>query len=599
MPTLTNLFSPLRVGPFELRNRLIATGHNPNYDRDGLIGEQQIAFHVRKARGGLALSTTGATSVHPSGGQLPEAPLVNFDDRVLSGYRQLAEAMHAEGARMLVQLNHASSAVGSHHGGHATWAPSPNVGAYAWEVPHVVSGEEIAVVLKAFHSAAERVRQSGLDGVELNFFAGGLAQQFMSPVTNRRTDEYGGSLDGRLRFIRELILTCRDAIGHDRVLALKIAGDELHSLGMRLPDMQEVVADLETLGEVDYYVVAAGTNLDQFARVDHWPPAPAGHALYGRLAKGIKSVTARPVAAVGRIIDPVMADAMIAEGVCDMVAMVRATIADPDIAAKAAAGRLEDIRPCVGASSGCVDRILMGEEMRCIYNPIIGRERDWGEMGRASAPRKVLVVGGGPAGLEAARVAAGRGHNVVLLERSSRLGGAVVDMARKPGREELGGIADWLGSQVTRLGVDVRLNTKAAVGLVEDEKPDVVILAAGASDVAPEIDAAGVGIRVVSAWAAIHDPSSLGERVLVVDEMGKDWGCAVAELVLDRLHQAEVVSPYLHPAIDAGLTNLTWLYRRLYRKGVVLTPHHRLHDISSWCDHRQRVQRSHPIGAGG
>ena len=155
-------------------------------------------------------------------------------------------------------------------------------------------------------------------------------------------------------------------------------------------------------------------------------------------------------------------------------------------------------------------------------------------MGRASAPRKVLVVGGGPAGLEAARVAAGRGHNVVLLERSSRLGGAVVDMARKPGREELGGIADWLGSQVTRLGVDVQLNTEAAVGLVEDEKPDVLILAAGASDVAPEIDAAGVGVRVYRVGCC-PDPSSLGERVLVVDEIGKDWGCAVAELVLGQV----------------------------------------------------------------
>lgn len=576
---LEHLLSPIQIGPMELRNRVICTGHDPNYAEDGLIGEKLVAFHVQKAKGGVALSTTGVVSVHPSGGMVPMAQLVDFDDSVIPRYRRLADAMHAEGARMMVQLNHSSSSRSSHHMGHPMWAPSQTIGAYGREAPHVMTKSEIETVLHAFHASAARVRLSGLDGVELNLFAGGLPQQFISPITNQRTDEYGGSDENRLRFVHELIQTCRDALGPDRALALKIAGDELAYYSMHLRDMQEVVQHLDAPGLIDYYVVAAGTNLDRFARVDHWPPAPAAHGLYAHLAAGIKSVTTRPVAAVGRIIDPRMADQLIASGICDLVAMVRATIADPDLVKKAAAGRLDEIRPCVGASSGCIDRILQDEEARCIYNPIIGHEREWGEMDRAKLSRRVVVIGGGPGGLEAARVAATRGHTVILLERARRLGGAVLDMARKPGREELGGIAAWLSSEVLRLGVDVRLKTEASVANVLREKPEVVILASGARDAAPHVDGQRIGARVISAWAAIREPAALGHHVVVVDEFGQDLGCAVAELVADRGGRAEVVSPNFHPAIDAGLTNTTWLYRRLFRKGVGLTPHHNLSHV--------------------
>ena len=579
---LAHLTSPIDLGPFELRNRMICTGHNPHYGADGLIGDQMIAFHARKAQGGVALSTTGGTTVHPSGGALPVSPLINFDDSVLPGYRRLATAMHDRGARMMVQLGHAASAGASHHSGHPLWAPSQNVGAYGREVPHVMTVAEIRVVLDAFHAAAERVARSGLDGVELNLFAGGLPQQFISPVTNRRTDEYGGSLENRLRFIVELIRACRDALGPSQALALKIAGDELSYVGMHLADMQEVVAHIDRNERVDYYVVASGNNLDQFARADHWPPAPAPHGLYAHLAAGIKAATSRPVAAVGRIVDPRMADQLLAEGSCDIVAMVRATFADPDVFNKAAAGRFDEIRPCVGASTGCVDRIAStGEEARCIYNPTIGREREWGDMDRAPVSRRVVVIGGGPAGLEAARVAAERGHRVVLFERSELLGGAALDMARKPGREELGGIPTWLAAQVARLGVEVRLGVEATVTDIVDAKPDVVVLATGSSDTPPSLGAGGAGVRILSAWEAIRDPNLLGENVIVFDEMGQDLGCAVGELVVDRGGRAEVVSPYLHPAIDAGLTNTLWLYRRLFRKGVTLTPNHRLGSIDA------------------
>jgi 2,4-dienoyl-CoA reductase-like NADH-dependent reductase (Old Yellow Enzyme family) len=572
---LPHVFQPISVGPFTLRNRLVCTGHNPHYDSGGLIGDQQIAFHTRKAKGGIAMSVTGGTSVHPSGGVLPFSPLVNFDDSVLPGYRRLAAAMHAEGARMLVQLGHGATASTSSHSGEAIWAPSVTFGDFARELPHVMTRAEIEEVLEAFHQAARRVRASGLDGVEINAFAGGLVQQFLSPATNQRTDDYGGSFENRVRFLAEMMQTCRDALGPDSILSLKLAGDELDDIGLRLEDMQKVVAALDPLDVIDLYVVASGNNLRRLPRVDHWPPTPAPHGLRANLAAGIHRVTQKPVAALCRIVDPRMAEELIANGVCDLVAIVRATIADPDFVNKAAEGKFDDIRPCVGANV-CVDRIIDGGQMRCIHNAIIGREGQWGHAAPAALPRKVLVIGGGPAGLEAARLSAARGHHVTLIERERELGGSARTAALAPGRQELRGIAAWLTRQLEKLGVDVRRGVEAGVDDVLREKPDIVILATGAVDLAPQVRTLNPAIPIVTPDQVLSGAVMPGRHVLVFDRIGYNLGCAVAELVADSGGAAEVVSPHFHPAIDFGLTNTVSLYRRLFTKGVVLTPHHEL-----------------------
>ena len=572
-----HLMSPIDVGPFTLRNRIVSTGHTTAYNPDGLIGDQEIAYHVRKAQGGIALSVTGSTTVHPSGGAPQMHLLVNFDDSVLPGYRKLAEAMRAHGARMLIQLTHLASGFASHHTGHPTWAPSQVMGEFARELPHVMTTAEIETLLDAFHKAAKRIRAAGLDGIELQAFAASLAVQFMSPYTNKRTDQWGGSLKNRLRFTREMMRVCREALGPDRALAMKIAGDELVDGGLHLPEMQEIVRELDADRMIDFYVIASGNNMEKFARVDHWPPTPAPQALHANLAQGIRSVTSRPVAALARIVSPAIAERLIADGVCDMVAMVRANIADPDLPSKLASGRARDIRPCVGDSTGCIDRIIEGEPMRCIYNPAIGREREWATIDRAAVPRRVLVIGGGPAGLEAARVAALRGHRVTLFERADELGGAARVTARQPGREELIRIARWLGDQVRALGVDVRLATEATLERVRAERPDVVILATGARPVEPPVRPGTV--PVVSASAVLSGDVEAGRNVLVVDHTGQQAGCAVAELVADRGGRAEVVSRQFHPAVDCGLTNTVSLYRRLFRKGVELTAHHDLREV--------------------
>jgi 2,4-dienoyl-CoA reductase-like NADH-dependent reductase (Old Yellow Enzyme family)/thioredoxin reductase len=574
-----HILSPIDIGPFALRNRIISTGHTTAYNPDGLIGDQEIAYQARKAQGGIALSVTGSTTVHPSGGAPQMHLLANFDDSVLPGYRKLAEAVHAHGARMMIQLTHLASGFASHHTGHPTWAPSQVMGEFARELPHVMTNAEIETLLDAFSQAARRVRLGGLDGIELQAFAASLAIQFLSPYTNKRTDQWGGSLANRLRFTREMVRVCREALGPDRALAMKIAGDELVEGGLHLPEMQEIVRALDADGMIDFYVIASGNNMEKFARVDHWPPTPAPQALHAPLAAGIKHVTSRPVAALARIVNPALAERLVAEGVCDLVAMVRANIAEPDLVRKIAGGRVRDIRPCVGDSTGCIDRIIEGEPMRCIYNPTIGREREWGALDQAAVSRRVLVIGGGPAGLEAARVAAQRGHRVVLLEGEAELGGAVRLTARQPGREELIRIAHWLGEQAQAAGVDIRLNTTATVDRARAEEPDVVILATGARPHEPDGGRVASSPPVVSAWAVLGGHVPVGRNVVVIDHTGQQIGCAVAELAADTGGRAEVVSRQFHPAVDFGLTNTVSLYRRLFRKGVELTAHHDLRDI--------------------
>jgi 2,4-dienoyl-CoA reductase-like NADH-dependent reductase (Old Yellow Enzyme family)/thioredoxin reductase len=576
---LRHLLTPINVGPFELRNRIISTAHTTVYNPDGLVTDQEIAYHVSKARGGIALSVTGSTVVHPSGGAPQMHVLVNFDDSVIPGYRKLGAAMHEHGARMMVQLTHLASGFSSEHSGHPTWAPSQMMGEFAREWPHVMTKDEIDTVLQRFYHAAARVRAGELDGVELQAFAASLAIQFMSPYTNKRTDEYGGSLQNRLRFSMEMMRACREGLGSDRALSLKIAGDELVNGGLHLPEMQEIVRHINATGLIDFYVVASGNNMERFARIDHWPPTPARHNLHAGLAAGIREMTRRPVAALARIVDPLEADRLVADGVCDLVAMVRANIADPELPKKAAEGRLEDIRPCVGDSTACIDRIIEGKPMRCIYNPVVGREREWGETSRAPVTRAVLVIGGGPGGLEAARVAALRGHGVQLLERTAQLGGNAIVTARQPGREEMVGIPRWLIRQVHKLGVKVRLNTEATPDLVREERPDVVIMATGATATEPVTEAIEADLSVVSAWSVLSGAVQPGRNVLVIDHTGRQVGCAVAELVTDRGGKAEVVSRQFHPAIDFGLTNTVALYRRLFRKGVELTAHHDLRAI--------------------
>ena len=572
---LQHLLSPIDIGPIVLPNRVIVTGHATLYNQ-GTISDREIAYHVRRAQGGVALTTVAAASIHPSGERANV--LDNLDDSVLPGFRKLASAVHQHGGRVMIQFSHAAALTAPVHGELPRWAPSQVMGEFGRALPHVMTLAEIGLIVESYRAAASRVRTAGLDGVELSAHVGTLPIAFLSPYTNKRHDLYGGSFENRLRFLVEVAQACREALGPTLALALKVSGDEFVEGGLHLPDIQNAVRRLDELHLIDYYVVSSGNNMERFARVTHWPPTPAPHGLHANLARGIREVSSRPVAALSRIVDLQEADRMISDGTCDLVAMVRATIADPDIVKKALEDRMEDIRPCVGANTGCVDRILEGQPMRCIYNPVTGRELEWESLSPPSSRKRVAVIGGGPGGLEAARVCAERGHTVVLYERSADLGGQARLAAQQPGRGEMIGIVRWLSDQVKRAGIEVNLGVNADVRTVMAWGPDEVIVATGSEPTEPTVTSRT--IPVVSAHAILSGSVRLGSQVVIVDHTGKQIGCAVAELIADGGGAATVVSRHFHPAIDFGLTNTISLYARLFTKRVELIAHHDLKSIN-------------------
>ena len=436
-PRFPHLLSPIQVGPRRLRCRVLVTAHEIRLGDDGIPGPRYTAYHRARARGGAGLQITGCTAVHHTGGLGSEGTLANVDDSIIDGYRMLAGAVHEEGGAILAQLGHSAATTHSTDPGAPVWAPSAVTGHLMrhGQRAHAMSIGEIEEIVEAFGAAAERCRKGGMDGVEILAAFGFLVAAFLSPIANQRSDRYGGSLENRMRFCREVVSAVRDGMGRDGIVGLRIPGEELVEGGLGLDEMKMVAHAMERDGKVDCLNVIAGTNMDRIQRAEHWPPTPAPHGLYVHLAAGIRSAVELPVFTVGRITDPAQAERILAGGEADMVGMTRAHVADPDLIAKLREGRLDDIRPCVGANV-CIRNGLSGRSIGCIHNPRTGRELTWGDPAPAAKRLEVAVVGGGPAGLEAARVAALRGHRVTLYEESGQLGGQLRTWTRLVSRRE-------------------------------------------------------------------------------------------------------------------------------------------------------------------
>ncbi|MGH6718059.1 MAG: oxidoreductase, partial [Alphaproteobacteria bacterium] len=389
------LLSPLTVGPRRVRNRVLVTAHEPRLAEGFQAGPRYIAYQRARARGGAGLQISGAVPVHPSGmGGAGSDGLLLTDDSAVPALARLGEAIHAEGGCFLVQLAHFGATGESAEPGRPAWGPSAIASELVREVPHVMTTREIAEVVHSFGDAARRVRQAGLDGVEILAAFGLLIAAFLSPYANKRSDGYGGSFDNRLRFALEVIDAVRANAGPDLIVGARIPGDEMVDGGLDRATMREVARQLAADGKVDYLNVAAGTNLNRITRATHWGPTPLPHGVYVPLAAGIKEVVDLPVFTTGRVTDPELAERILAEGKADMVGMTRAHLADPDLVAKLVAGRADDIRPCVGANV-CIASVMSGRPVRCVHNPEAGREHTWGPAEPARKPKRVVVIGGG------------------------------------------------------------------------------------------------------------------------------------------------------------------------------------------------------------
>jgi 2,4-dienoyl-CoA reductase-like NADH-dependent reductase (Old Yellow Enzyme family) len=557
-PRYAPLFEPLQVGPLLLRSRVFASAHQPGLADDGAPGDRYIAYHRARARSGFAMQITGATPIVPSNLWDPRWMLVNRDESIVPGYQRLAEAVHDEGGRMLAQLMHPGA---GEIGMADVVSASVHVSELTRQPSRAITEAEMDEAIERYRAAADRCRRGDLDGVEIPIAWGYLLGSFVSPLMNQRDDAYGGSLENRLRFPLRVLAAVRDVLGGDRILGVRLVGDELAEGGLVPPDSAELGRLLAASGLIDYLNVITGSNFRRMARVDHWPAAPAGTGVWRHLARAVRDVVDIPVASVGRINHPDVALDILTAGDADLVGVARAHIVDAEFLSKARRGRAADIRPCT-AVNVCINALLQDEPIRCMANPEIGREGtlDESDIGEG---RAAVVVGGGPGGIEAARRLRARGFAVRLLERGDALGGRMRVWMQAPARAETARLVDWWQRDLDRRGVDVRYGIDADAADVLAAEPALVVLATGATPLPHPVLAPARDVLDVAQLTAV--PAG---HVLVADEMGRADAILVADALHAAGHRVTLATSCLHVGEDEGITTLYPLIRRLGELGV-------------------------------
>ncbi|PKN67768.1 MAG: NADH:flavin oxidoreductase [Deltaproteobacteria bacterium HGW-Deltaproteobacteria-12] len=565
MGTLRNILSPLKIKSMEISNRVVMPPMGTNLGRkDGTVSDENIAYLTRRAQGKPGLIITEITGVHPDGVVGPNQ-IGAYDDRFIPGLKKMADAAHKEGCKIAMQIHHTGRESLYLLVKGRAMAPSPIPSIVFKGNPREMTLDEIQEMIICFGQAARRAREAGYDAVEIHGAHGYLLTQFLSAITNQRSDRYGGAtLKERSRFVLEVIAEVRRQVGEDYPVSIRLSAQEFIKGGYSGDDMQTIIPDMVKAG-ADLIHASFGTHGSPGGITQATGEYAPGFNVW--LAKKIKDVTAVPVIAVGRFTDPAAADEVIARGDADLVAFGRQFLADPDFLIKAGAGRTADIRQCIACNQGCIEREMLGEgNIRCSINPETGQETIYPE-GPSAAPRNIWVVGSGPAGLIAASEACRLGHKVTLFEKKEILGGQIRYAQVPPHKEIYGQWIDWQIGQIEKSKVAIRKETEVTEVLLTDGKPDYVIVATGGEKMVPPI----TGINqpfVCDAWQILDGRVAPGKNVVVIG--GGLIGMEVADFLSEKGVKVTLVEMLQRSPVLKITSHGYMLHNRLREKGCRL-----------------------------
>jgi 2,4-dienoyl-CoA reductase-like NADH-dependent reductase (Old Yellow Enzyme family)/thioredoxin reductase len=558
---LKHLFSPLTIKGMELRNRIVMPPMGTlSANVDSTVSERQIEYYEARAKGGAGLVTVEISEVHISSSMMMLIGI--HDDKFIPGLTALADRVHSAGAKIAIQLHHPGRQFPALGPDKPPWAPSPVpcTCPFCQDMPHVMTIPEIEEMVEAFAQGARRAKEAGFDAVEIHGAHGYLVAQFMSPLTNQRTDRYGGDMRSRMLFAVEVIEAVRGQVGPDYPIIFRLSGEEGVPGGREL---EEVVATTPMLVDagVDCISVSTGLYANTFTHI--LAPMEMPRGLNVCAAEAIKRVVEVPVTVVGRLNDLILAESVLARGKADLVGIGRGLLADPELPNKAAAGQFEDIRWCI-ACNRCIEGLMTAMSLKCVVNPELGKEREF-DITPALKPKRVLVAGGGPAGMEAARVAALRGHQVTLYERQPELGGQFRLASIPPQKQELILAVKYQARSLANAGVEVILNTGMEPSIVEEMKPDAIVVATGGAPRAPDVPGA-TGANVVTAWDVLAGKAVTGKKVVVIG--GGVTGCETAEFIAQYGKEVTIVEMLPEVASDGVMGRKALLAQRLSELGA-------------------------------
>ncbi len=570
-----HLFEPLTVGNTTLHNRILSTAHQTNHVHDGIPTSGMLAYHLARARGGAGLIILEAAAVHISG-MLTTHTIAGYDEKVIPAYATIARTLHEHGTAVFTQLFHGGREVVSSDYRHAALAPSAEPSLRFGVMPRPMSQSEIHDIIRGFAHSARIAQEAGLDGVEVCCSHGYLPAQFWSPHVNHRTDEYGGPFENRMRFIVEVLESIWSEVGEDFTVGIRMSSNEMTMDGATIKDAVEIVDYLVDRVRLDFINVTAGESSTYAGSTHIVPPSPIKHAYVAADGFKIRMAGAVPVFVGSRIVDPAEAEKIVSTGQADAVAMTRALIVDPQMPNKAHRGELQTIDACIGCLQACIGHYHRNLPIGCVQNPVAGQEEALQPLFERDRPKKrVVIVGAGPAGLQAAVTADALGHEVILLEEGNALGGLLRTMRCAPMRRELAeSMLDNYTRKLAQSQVDVRLGQRATRESVRLLEPDAIVCAVGSSPYMPRVPGMGDS-RVVQVGSVFGNAvEDMGERVVIMDYVG-DWQAIEAAIHLaERRRKVTLVCSKLFVGEEVHQFLRNEYMKRLYELSVEIRMHY-------------------------